>query len=106
MTKDSNWHLDKRVSIFTIVALTIQLLVLVIGGAMFISELRGGIDANAVAIAANTAEITENKREIDDIQNASNQQAVQLARIEENIIGLRRSVEALVRVIEQERNPR
>lgn len=106
MTKDNDWHLDKRVSIFTILALTLQLLVLVVGGATTISKLQSGIDANAAAIAVNAAGVSENKVDIDNIQNAANLQAVQLGRIEENLIGLRRSVEALVRTIEQERNSR
>jgi Tfp pilus assembly protein PilO len=86
---DNHWHLDKRVPIALIAGLLLQ--------AAGFGWWAAAIDAR---VTSNARDITRVERQIEAIIAASQAQAVQLGRIEENLIGLRADISRLVRSME------
>ena len=95
----TSWHLDKRVSLATLAALILQFVMLFGSGVWFVSEFKQQIERNSRAIEVNTNEIEEINTELDVVVSNMSGQAVQLGRIEENISGLKRSIDLLVDAI-------
>lgn len=89
---DQGWHLDKRVPISIIIVLVIQMM----GGAWVASKMSSDIDRNA-------RDIARNERAIEVMSIASQEQAVQLGRIEENMNAIRTDISRLVRLLEGSR---
>lgn len=79
------WHLDRRVPVSIIAVLIVQL----VGGLWFMFQLRSDIDINK-------RDIVRIERSVDVITASSQQQAVQLGRIEEQITGLRNDLQNLL----------
>lgn len=89
-----HWHLSKSVPLSIIGAFIMQTAVIVWNA----STMRSDININARDIARMEIELSV-------MRTAAQTQAVQLGRIEENMIGLRQSIERLLQRIEdQERN--
>ncbi|WP_439150813.1 hypothetical protein [Sulfitobacter sp.] len=93
MNEESNWHLDKRVPVALILALLAQFAT----GAWFLSGL-------ASDVAMNRTSIMRLDGQFEVLRNSSQQQAIQLGRIEEQITGLRGDIGRLLSAIERERN--
>lgn len=92
MTLEKNsegWHLDKRVPVSIIAVLVVQL----VGGIWTVAQMSGDIKRNAQDIA-------RLERQADIAARAAQTQAVQLGRIEENLIGLRSDLARLTRALE------
>lgn len=87
-----SWHLDKRVPVALIIALLAQFS----AGVWFMSSL-------AKDVQTNRANITKLDGQFEVLRNSSQQQAVQLGRIEEQITGLRGDIGRLLLAIERER---
>ncbi len=92
MEQETNWHLDKRVPVALILALLAQFGT----GAWFMSSL-------ASDVAINRTSIMRLDGQFEVLRNSSQQQAVQLGRIEEQITGLRGDIGRLLEAIERER---
>lgn len=101
VTRDTNWHLDKRVSIFTLAMLMAQFLGLVIGGVWFVGEVKNQITNNSVRVTSVEREVEEINDEIDRVNAAISSQAVQLGRIEENVSAIRAYLEIVVRNVDR-----
>ena len=87
---EQQWHLDKRVPIALILAIAIQS-----GGAIWwASSIQG-------RVSGNEASITRIDRVVEAQRDASQLQAIQLGRIEEQITGLRSDIGRLVTAIER-----
>ena len=86
---DTGWHLDKRVPISIIVVLVVQML----GGAWMVSKMHSDI-------ASNTRDIARHERAIEVMTISSQEQAVQLGRIEESMSAMRGDIARLVRLLE------
>jgi len=82
----SNWMISKNITISSIVAVLIQTIALV----WYISSLDASVSNNA-------REIARQEIRINQIERTSQEQAVMLARIDENILSLKAAVEALTR---------
>ena len=90
MAQPENWHLDKRVPIALIFVLLTQSL----GAAWWAASIQARVGANETAVERLDA-VTEAQR------NASQSQAVQLGRIEEQISGLRGDLRRLINQLER-----
>jgi Tfp pilus assembly protein PilO len=80
----NGWHLNRSVPISIIIVLMVQLA----GGLWFAFQLRSDIDTNS-------RDIVRIERSVETITLASQQQAVQLGRIEEQVSGMRSDMSAL-----------
>ncbi|HEV8033407.1 hypothetical protein [Yoonia sp.] len=90
MAQPENWHLDKRVPIALIFAIAVQT-----GGALWwAASIQARVGANETAVERLDA-VTEAQR------NASQSQAVQLGRIEEQLSGLRGDLRRLINQLER-----
>jgi sensor domain CHASE-containing protein len=89
---DTGWHLDKRVPVSIIGVLFAQL----VGGIWMAAQMNGDIKRNA-------SDIARVERSVEIITNASQTQAIQLGRIEEQVSGLRGDIHRVLRVLEQGR---
>jgi sensor domain CHASE-containing protein len=89
---DAGWHLDKRVPVSIIGVLFAQL----VGGIWMAAQMNGDIKRNA-------SDIARVERSVEIITNASQTQAIQLGRIEEQVSGLRGDIHRVLRVLEQGR---
>ena len=94
---EQQWHLDKRVPIAMIVAIILQ----VAGAVYWASKMESRIEANTVRIETVDRDITRLSRQMATMADASNVQAVQLGRIEEQIGGLRGDISRLVSALER-----
>lgn len=86
---DNGWHLDRRVPVSIIIVLVLQF----VGGLWFAFELRSDIDTNA-------RDIARIERSVEVMSVSSQQQAVQLGRIEEQVSGLRADIQRLLARLE------
>lgn len=83
------WHLSKSVPVSILLALVLQ------AGAFVwtISSMQGNVDRN-------TQDIKRVAEEVKTIQVSSSEQAQQLARIEERLLGVQTSIDRLIRNLE------
>jgi TolA-binding protein len=86
---DQGWHLDKRVPISIIAVLVAQFA----AGVWMVANMNGTIQRN-------TADITRLERSLETMATASQIQAVQLGRIEEQVGGLRGDIQRLLNRLE------
>jgi hypothetical protein len=86
---DTGWHLDKRVPVSIIAVLAAQLM----GGIWLAAEMNSEIKRNA-------SDISRVERSVEMMATASQMQAVQLGRIEEQVSGLRGDIHRVLRVLE------
>lgn len=91
MEDQDHWSLDKRVPVVIILALLGQLF----AGGWFISGLVKDVDTN-------TKSIQRLDTQIDVLRTSSQNQAIQLGRIEEQITGLRGDIALLLSKIERD----
>lgn len=84
-----HWHLSKSVPVSILLALVVQ------GGAFVwtFSSMQGNITRN-------TQDIKRVAEEVKTIQVSSSEQAQQLARIEERLLGVQTSIDRLIRNLE------
>ena len=94
---EQQWHLDKRVPIALILAIIIQ----VAGAVYWASKMESRIEANTTRIETVDRDMTRLTRQMTTMAEASNTQAIELGRIEEQITGLRSDVGRLVAAIER-----
>ena len=94
---EQQWHLDKRVPIALILAIIIQ----VAGAVYWASKMESRIEANTTRIETVDRDMTRLTRQMTTMAEASNTQAIQLGRIEEQITGLRGDIARLVAAIER-----
>jgi TolA-binding protein len=87
--QDQGWHLDKRVPISIIAVLVAQFA----AGVWMVANMNGTIQRN-------TADITRLERSLETMATASQIQAVQLGRIEEQVGGLRGDIQRLLNRLE------
>ena len=94
---DQPWHLDKRIPIALILAIILQ-----VGGAVYwASKMESRIAANTTRIETVDRDMTRLAQQMAIMADASNTQAVQLGRIEEQITGMRGDVSRLISAIER-----
>lgn len=86
---DNGWHLDRRVPISIIIVLVVQMM----GGAWMASRMHSDIERNA-------RDIARHERVIEVMTMSSQEQAVQLGRIEESMSAMRGDIGRLVRLLE------
>ena len=91
------WHLDKRIPIALILAIILQ----VSGAVYWASKMESRIEANTSRIEVVDRDMSRLSRQIAAMAEASNTQAIQLGRIEEQITGLRSDIGRLVAAIER-----
>ena len=91
------WHLDKRIPIALILAIILQ----VAGAVYWASKMESRIEANTSRIEVVDRDMSRLSRQMSAMAEASNTQAIQLGRIEEQITGLRSDIGRLVAVIER-----
>ena len=91
MTEDGAWHVDKRVPVALIAVLIGQFAL----GAYIAGTMRS-------AIMTNERDIQANQTQIELMRDASQSQAVQLGRIEENITGLRSDLRRMLSEISEQ----
>lgn len=82
MTNDKHWHLNKSVSLGQILAIFAQTVALI----WFVIALRSDVDVN-------TKELIRHETRIESIEHIVQNQAVLLARIDENLKAIREAVE-------------
>lgn len=82
MSRDNQWHLSKSVPITFILAIAAQTLALV----WFVATLRNDVDVNK-------AQILRHEVRIEAVEDIIQNQAVTLARIDENLKAIRELVE-------------
>lgn len=87
------WHLDKRVPI----ALIFTLLMQIFSFGWIASQMNS-------EIGTNRKDIDRAITQLDRLQIESNQQAIQLGRIEEGISGMRRDIQSMLDVIRDQQN--
>jgi len=78
MTRDNQWHLNKSVSLGQIVAIFVQTVALI----WFVASLRNDVDVAQ-------KEIIRNETRIETLEGIVQNQAVLLARIDENLKAIR-----------------
>lgn len=88
---DTGWHLDKRVPVSIILVLILQFA----GGAWLASQMRGDIDRTI-------GDVKRLESQVEVMRGASQTQAVQLGRIEENVAAMRNEIVRLVRALERQ----
>ena len=91
MTEDGAWHVDKRGPVALIAVLIGQFAL----GAYIAGTMRS-------AIMTNERDIQANQTQIELMRDASQSQAVQLGRIEENITGLRSDLRRMLSEISEQ----
>ena len=82
MSRDSQWHLSKSVPITFILAIIAQTIALI----WFVASLRNDVDNNQ-------AQILRHEIRLETVENIVQNQAVMLARIDENLKAIRDAVE-------------
>lgn len=87
---DHGWHLDRRVPVSIIVVLLAQFAT----GIWVASSMSAQIERN-------TIDISRVERNVEAITTASQAQAVQLGRIEEQVSGMRNDLQRILRALEQ-----
>jgi hypothetical protein len=85
---NSNWGISKSITVSSLIAITLQTVALV----WYISTL----DA---AVSTNAREIARQEIRLNEIERTSQAQAVMLARIDENILSIRASIESVLKKI-------
>jgi len=85
---NSSWGISKSITMSSLIAITFQTVALV----WYISAL----DA---AVSTNTREIARQEIRLNEIERTSQAQAVMLARIDENILSIRASIESVLKRI-------
>jgi len=85
---NSSWGISKSITMSSLIAITLQTVALV----WYISAL----DA---AVSTNTREIARQEIRLNEIERTSQAQAVMLARIDENILSIRASIESVLKRI-------
>ena len=98
---EQEWHLDKRVPISIIAVMVVQLVGFVSGGVWFASKMDSRIDAVDARVSVVDRDMNRLARQLSTMADASNVQAVQLGRIEEQITGMRGDVSRLISAIER-----
>ncbi len=81
---DNNWHLNKSVPITFVVAIILQTVSLV----WYVSQLDGSVEAN-------TRDLVRHETRILSLENVVQNQAITMARIDENIKAIRNSIEKM-----------
>jgi len=96
----SGWHLDKRVPVSIILVLLFQFT----GGVWIAATMNGDIAHNRQEIArvesTTRRDIARIENAMESMARASQQQAVQLGRIEENIGAMRGDMQRILNVLE------
>lgn len=87
--RENQWHLSKSVPVTFILAIMAQTVALI----WFVATLRNDVDVNRSSISRNLANIDQNSEQIADLRMVVQNQAVTLARIDENIKAIRSAVE-------------
>jgi len=82
MKSDNQWHLNKSVPVTLIFAIAIQTIALI----WFVATLRNDVDTNKERLIRNEARVETLEEVVQD-------QAVMLARIDENLKAIREAVE-------------
>jgi hypothetical protein len=85
---NSSWGISKSITMSSLIAITLQTAALI----WYISTL----DA---AVSTNTREIARQEIRLNEIERTSQAQAVMLARIDENILSIRASIESVLKRI-------
>jgi len=82
MKSDNQWHLNKSVPVTLIFAIAIQTIALI----WFVATLRNDVDTNKERLIRNEARV-------ETLEDIVQDQAVMLARIDENLKAIREAVE-------------
>ncbi len=82
MTNDSQWHLSKSVPVTFILAIIAQTIALI----WFVATLRNDVDANK-------ERMIRNETRVETLETVVQDQAVMLARIDENLKAIREAIE-------------
>lgn len=82
MSEDKQWHLSKSVPVSFIIAIFTQTIALI----WFVATLRNDVDVNST-------EILRHQVRLESLETLVQNQAVSLARIDENIKAIRNAVE-------------
>ncbi len=82
MTNDSQWHLSKSVPVTFILAIIAQTVALI----WFVATLRNDVDANK-------ERMIRNETRVETLETVVQDQAVMLARIDENLKAIREAIE-------------
>ena len=98
--QEEHWHLDRRVPIALIFAMIVQFIGLVSGGVWFAGKLDSKIDAVDARVTVVDRDMARLTRQLEAMADASQVQAIQLGRIEEQISGLRSDFSRLVTALE------
>jgi len=88
---DELWVMNKNISASLMFALVVQAAMIV----WAISQMRADVDANYASIVRISADVKA-------VETSSVTQAVQLAKIEENIKGIKESLERMLEVMEKD----
>tara|TARA_R110000772_G_scaffold21046_2_gene58214 strand:+ start:156 stop:434 length:279 start_codon:yes stop_codon:yes gene_type:complete len=88
---DELWVMNKNISASLMFALIVQAAMIV----WAISQMRADVDANYASIARISADVKA-------VETSSVTQAVQLGKIEENIKGIKESLERMLEVMEKD----
>lgn len=98
---DESWHLDKRVPIALIFALVIQFLGLLVGGLWFAAKLESRIDAVDARVSTTDRDLTRLTDQVQTVLGSTNQQAIQLGRIEEGQNAMRTDLNRVLQYLER-----
>ncbi len=82
MTDERNWHLSKSVPITFILAIIAQTIALI----WFVATLRNDVDANR-------DRLIRNETRVESVETIVQEQAIMLARIDENLKAIREAIE-------------
>jgi len=82
MTNDNQWHLSKSVPVTFILAIIAQTIALI----WFVATLRNDVDANK-------ERMIRNETRVETLETVVQDQAVMLARIDENLKAIREAIE-------------
>lgn len=82
MTNDNQWHLSKSVPVTFILAIMAQTIALI----WFVATLRNDVDANK-------ERMIRNETRVETLETVVQDQAVMLARIDENLKAIREAIE-------------
>ena len=89
--QDDCWVMNKNISASLLFALVLQAAMIV----WSISQMRADVDANSSSIVRISADVKA-------VETSSDTQAVQLGKIEENIKGIKESLERMLEVMERD----
>ena len=82
MTNDNQWHLSKSVPVTFILAIIAQTIALI----WFVATLRNDVDANK-------ERMIRNETRVETLETVVQDQAIMLARIDENLKAIREAIE-------------